>query len=96
MRALVTGGAGFIGSHLVDLPVGEGDAGRATVTGALNVGTSRQTSVLELGLAVIHAPGRPGEAERSGLAASAAGEALGWTPQTTLAEGVRRTLEAFA
>jgi UDP-glucose 4-epimerase len=75
-------------------------AGRATVTGALNVGTSRQTSVLELaaelGLAVIHAPGRPGEVERSGLDASAAGEALGWTPQTTLAEGVRRTLEALA
>ena len=75
-------------------------AGRATVTGALNVGTSRQTSVLdlaaELGLEVIHAPGRPGEVERSGLDASAATEALGWRPQTTLREGVRRTLEALA
>jgi len=73
-------------------------AGHATVGGALNVGTGQETSVVELAAALdvetIHAPGRPGEVERSCLDASAAAEALGWRPAVALRDGVRRTLDA--
>lgn len=80
----------------------------ANVSGApaeINVGTGRETSVLELvgalqGLeagrefSVTHAPERPGEVARSCLNIAGAWDALRWEPQMELAEGLRLTLEA--
>jgi UDP-glucose 4-epimerase len=73
--------------------------------GALNVGTGRETNVVEIaqGLArhagftrpVTHGPGKPGEQRRSALDASAAREALGWSPRMDLDEGLALTVQSF-
>ena len=64
--------------------------------GPFNVGTGRETSVLELaealGLEHENAPARPGEVERSCLDASRARDELGWTARTTLRQGLEQTL----
>jgi UDP-glucose 4-epimerase len=66
-------------------------------SGVFNVGTGRETSVLGLaevlGLAVERAPARPGEIERSCLDPSLAERELGWAAQTSLREGLDRTLQ---
>lgn len=75
--------------------------------GALNVGTGRETAVLELveRLARIGgrrdfeprmAPPRPGEIERIALDCSRATEALGWRARVELGEGLERTLAAVS
>jgi len=71
-----------------------------------NVGTGVQTSVLELadllGQAAgkiaqpRFAPPRPGELSRSALAAQALREALGWTAETPLLQGLRETYNHYA
>jgi len=75
------------------LTAADSDAG-----GALNVGTGRETTVLELaealGLDVRHEPERPGEIYRSCLDPSLAAERLGWRARVPLEEGLRRTLAA--
>jgi UDP-glucose 4-epimerase len=78
---------------------------RPDVTGVVNVGTGVETSVNDLyrrlarAAAVTrpaeHAPPRPGEQRRSVLDASRAKRLLGWTPATSLDDGVARTLAAF-
>jgi UDP-glucose 4-epimerase len=70
---------------------------------ALNIGTSRETNVNELASAmmnasgvtvdVTHAPARPGELQRSAVAAARAAASIGWRPEVTLAEGLKRTYE---
>jgi UDP-glucose 4-epimerase len=67
--------------------------------GVWNIGTGEETSVLKLieligeaaGRSVDpeFAPARPGELQRSALAADAAVRDLGWTPRTSVADGVR-------
>lgn len=82
-------------------------AARPRVSGALNVGTGRETNVLELvetmreaaGLGPEDfepefAPPRLGELERSCLDVSRARDELGWSAAVGLAEGMRRTLAA--
>jgi UDP-glucose 4-epimerase len=74
-------------------------AGASRATGALNIGTGTETTVLEL----IHSLGlqpdfrapRRGEVQRSCLDATAADRVLGWHPQVTLAQGLADTV-AFA
>jgi UDP-glucose 4-epimerase len=75
------------------------------VGGAVNVGTGRESSVLDL-LAIIQQEGgrddfeaqfadaRLGEIERSCLAVTRAREDLGWEAKTSLADGMRATLQA--
>jgi UDP-glucose 4-epimerase len=63
----------------------------------VNVATGVETSVLELAAAlpaleVEHAAARAGEVQRSCLDPRRAAERLGWTPTTTLAGGLERTL----
>jgi UDP-glucose 4-epimerase len=74
-------------------------AARSDATGALNVSTGRETSIVELaaalGLAHHFAPGRPGEIERSCLDPTAAERALGWRAKATLIEGLERTMGQF-
>jgi UDP-glucose 4-epimerase len=71
-------------------------AGRSSAAGAFNIGTGAETSVLDLAaaleLGVAHEPERLGEVKRSCLDPSAAREALSWSPTTTLADGIERTL----
>jgi UDP-glucose 4-epimerase len=69
--------------------------------GVFNVGTGIETSVLELYDAIVaatgirrepeHADARLGELQRSVLDPSAAQRELGWTPATSLADGLART-----
>jgi UDP-glucose 4-epimerase len=82
-------------------------AADAALTGSYNVGTGVETSVLQLvatldglglgePLAPQHADERAGEVRRSCLDATRLREALGWTPSTSLADGLRRTLDHVA
>jgi UDP-glucose 4-epimerase len=72
-------------------------AAQSEVTGALNVSTGTETSLLDLVelLALDHdfAPGRHGEIGRSCLDPSAAQTALNWRAETSLREGLGLTLE---
>jgi UDP-glucose 4-epimerase len=88
-----------------------GDVVRATLAaqdvdgGVYNVGTGRETSVVELldlCLAVAgkevepeFAPERPGELQRSVLDPSLAVDELGWRPERSLEDGLRETWESF-
>jgi UDP-glucose 4-epimerase len=82
-------------------------AGQSSVTGEINVGTGRETSVLDIvevmkelepeaagGFDPAFAEARLGEIERSCLDVSRAREELGFEAQTTLRDGMRATLEA--
>ena len=81
-------------------------AGDSDAEGEINIGTERETTVLELIEAVAAAGGKPfepefaearlGEVERSCLAAGKARDVLGWVPQVDVREGIARTLEAVA
>jgi UDP-glucose 4-epimerase len=76
------------------------------VHGELNVGTGRETSVLQViealceasgtapaDFAAEHHPARLGEIERSCLDVTRAREELGWASAVELADGLRRTLD---
>ena len=64
--------------------------------GRCNIGTGRETSVLdlarELGLCTRFAPERAGEVRRSCLDPAVAAQRLGWRARTPLEAGLRRTL----
>ncbi len=73
---------------------------------AFNIGTGVGTSVLELakllqraarsGVPIDFAPRRPGEQQESFVDVSKAREALGWTPETSLPNGLAKSYEWFA
>jgi len=77
----------------------------STTTGAFNIGTGKETTVNELFATLAeltgsrfkenHGPPKPGEQRRSVLECSAAKRELGWTPQTSLRDGLERTVEYF-
>ena len=75
-------------------------------TGPLNIGTGRETSVLELvealgaiggadGFEPEFAPPRAGEVQRITIDAGRAGRELGWRAETGLEDGLRRTLDSI-
>lgn len=74
--------------------------------GPVNVGTGRETSVLDLVVALGQlgggafepemAPARPGEIERIAIDSSRARDELGWSAETGLAEGLEQTLAAVS
>lgn len=78
-------------------------AAEAGVPGPLNIGTGRETSVLELGREIAatagsafepeHAPLRLGEVERIAIDPSRAASELGWRAETPLERGVELTVE---
>jgi UDP-glucose 4-epimerase len=74
-------------------------AAESDATGALNLSSGVETTVVEvasaLGLAYDSAPERPGEISRSCLDPSAARDALGWRAEVPLADGLARTLAAI-
>jgi UDP-glucose 4-epimerase len=73
---------------------------------AYNVGTGRETSVLELAdtlqraagssVPVNHTPARAGELPRSAVTNTKAARELGWSPRVTLEDGLRETYAYFA
>ena len=81
-------------------------AGDTRDGGAINVGTQEETSVLDLVRALSQlngqetlepefAPARLGELERSCLDASRARQLLDWSASTSIADGLRLTLDAL-
>ena len=73
---------------------------------AFNIGTQRETSVLELANSLMkvskkqvplsHGAARPGEQRRSVVSIEKTKGGLGWSPEMTLEEGLRRTFDWFA
>ena len=84
--------------YVADVVAGFLAAAGTDVTGAVNIGTGIETSVLELAAAIgveaRHAPGRPGEVARSCLDVGRAHEALGWAARVPLGDGLERTVAA--
>ncbi|HYW51370.1 MAG TPA: NAD-dependent epimerase/dehydratase family protein [Gemmatimonadaceae bacterium] len=80
------------------------EAGRLDYRG-FNIGTAVETSVVALAaglqnaagsqVPVNHADARAGEQRQSCLAVTKSAEVLGWTPQVSLADGLKATLEFF-
>ncbi|HKO37179.1 MAG TPA: NAD-dependent epimerase/dehydratase family protein [Solirubrobacterales bacterium] len=81
-------------------------AGESTVTGPINVGTGRETSVLELvdalrelggaeGFEPEFAAARTGEVQRITIDAGRAERELGWKANIDLTDGLRRTLDSI-
>jgi UDP-glucose 4-epimerase len=80
-------------------------AARSDAHGSFNVGTGRETTVLELAAALSrlgrgdleyeHAEARPGEVQRIAVDASRARGELGWEAQVDLDEGLRHTLASL-
>ena len=78
---------------------------KAGYTGPVNIGAGRETDVNTLfvelrrltgsSAAQTHGPAKPGEQRRSVLDCRHAAQVLGWRPQVTLEEGLRRTVESF-
>ncbi|MGH7894293.1 MAG: UDP-glucose 4-epimerase, partial [Candidatus Binatia bacterium] len=75
------------------------------VRGPLNIGTGIETDVNTLARhileaagsrsEVLHGPTKPGEQRRSVVDIRRAAAELGWRPEVSLAEGLRRTVEFF-
>ena len=73
---------------------------------SFNIGTGVETSVVQLAEliraasgttpVIQHAPDRAGEVRRSVLLATRAQHVLGWTPRTSIADGIDRTFSWFA
>jgi UDP-glucose 4-epimerase len=80
-------------------------AAGSSATGAFNVGTGAETSVLELGeLIARHCdapfrpqmePARPGEVQRISIDSARAGAELGWSAEVSLDDGIQRTVDSF-
>jgi UDP-glucose 4-epimerase len=81
-------------------------AAGSDASGSFNIGTGIETSVLELveqlrdlgdadGFEPQLAPARPGEVQRISIDPARAGEALGWSAQTGLSDGLRLTLDSM-
>jgi UDP-glucose 4-epimerase len=90
--------------HVDDVVAANLAAGSAVeATGSFNVGTGRETSVLDLVAALaphadtdftpVFEPARPGELARSALDASAASSVLGWSAAVELGAGMEQTLD---
>ena len=77
----------------------------SSASGIYNVGTGTETNVVELfrhirdatgaDVPETHGDAMPGEQMRSVLDVSFAREALGWTPEVEVADGLRRTVDWF-
>ena len=80
-------------------------AADSDATGALNIGTGRETSVLELGREIAALcdrpfepqmePDRPGEVRRIAIDSAAARESLGWAPSFEIAQGLSLTVDSL-
>jgi UDP-glucose 4-epimerase len=77
----------------------------AKASDAFNIGTGVETSVNQLYRSLAsaagvktppsYAPARPGEQRRSVISPAHAGQVLGWRPEVTLDDGLKRTFAFF-
>ena len=92
--------------HVDDVVTAILAAAESTVTGPINVGTGRETDVLELvsslrklgganGFEPAYAPPRTGEVQRIAIDPSRAESELGWRSRTGLEDGLRETLNSL-
>ena len=79
---------------------------KSSYIGALNIGTGHEADVLTLfGMlrdktqsdvkSALYAPAKLGEQKRSALDIRRAREALGWSPQVSLSQGLDETVESY-
>ena|SRR5918998_1306484 len=84
--------------YVGDVVAGFLAAGDSEATGAVNIGTGVETTVLRLvealGVTAEYRPARAGEVARSCLDVERAAEVLDWRAQVPLADGLQRTLAA--
>jgi UDP-glucose 4-epimerase len=91
--------------YVGDVVAGVLAAAESDASGAYNLGTARETSVLELvemlgrlgggdGFEPDLAPARPGEVQRIALDPRRAADALGWRPEIDLERGLQMTLDS--
>ncbi|MBV9212422.1 MAG: GDP-mannose 4,6-dehydratase [Actinobacteria bacterium] len=88
--------------HVADVVSANLMAAAAAVNGPVNIGTGRETTVLELvdvlgphataSFEPDHHPERPGEVRRIALDATRARAELGWEARVALAQGIEQTL----
>ena len=81
-------------------------AAASGTSGAYNIGTGIETSVLELGERIAAICGRPfepemvpprqGEVQRIAIDGERARQELGWRPRAALDAGLRRTVASFS
>jgi len=77
----------------------------STITGPVNIGTGVETDVNTLATLlrevagsaspINHGPAKSGEQRRSVVDCARAASVLGWRPEVTLREGLRRTVDFF-
>src|SRR5256885_3836332 len=88
--------------HVADVVSANLAGAGSDATGPFNIGTGRETTVLDLVEVLAphatasfepeHQPERPGEVRRIALDATRARDQLGWEPRVGLAEGIEQTL----
>jgi UDP-glucose 4-epimerase len=85
--------------YVGDVVAGFLAAADAAATGAVNIGTGVETSLLDLvaaiGVTAEHQPARTGEVARSCLDVERADDVLGWRAEVPLGEGLERTLASL-
>jgi UDP-glucose 4-epimerase len=92
--------------HVDDVVAGLLAAGESTTTGAVNIGTGRETDVMELVALLTRlrpeasfepemAPARTGEVQRIAIDPGRAERELGWRARVGLEEGLRLTLDSL-
>ncbi len=93
MKVLITGGAGFIGSHIADFLVGRG----YNVVMADNLITGKKGYVNKQAISYdADITGAiKGEVRDIALDTSLTKKELGWKPKTGLREGIKETFEWF-
>jgi nucleoside-diphosphate-sugar epimerase len=91
MRALVTGAAGFVGSHLAERLLAEGH----TVMGVDELRHAIEELARLCGRRVVLGPGAApaGEMAHTYADGSRAAGLLGWRPKTALADGLREEID---
>ena len=92
--------------HVADVVSANLAAAESDATGPFNIGTGRETTVLDLVEVLAphatasfepeHQPERPGEVRRIALDATRARDQLGWEPRVGLAEGIEQTLASIS
>jgi len=80
-------------------------AAETKATGPINIGTGRETSINQLYRTIcktigycpkpLHLPPRPQDPRRSRADITRARQLLGWTPRTSLEQGLRQTIEYY-
>jgi len=81
------------------------DALEKKIGGPINIGSGIETTVNEIfrtmkeitgaRIQELHGPEKPGEQRRSVLDPARAEKIMGWRPQTTLKQGLEKTVEFF-